>query len=99
MPKGVMKTMAEKVISEIRLIETDDGFRLEVKGDKERMKKMGFGPGMWGPGMGSPGMGGPWGFGHRHGFGRHGWRGHGPWGWWGEEPEQGKTSEEPPVEA
>lgn len=86
--------MAEKVISEIRLIETDDGFRLEVKGDKERMKKMGFFPGMW-----APGMGGAWSFGRRHGFRHQGWRSHGPWGWWGEEPEPGKTPEEPGSEA
>ncbi len=38
--------MTEKVIQEIRLIETDDGYRLEVKGDKEQLKKMGFGTGI-----------------------------------------------------
>ena len=28
----------ENVISEFRLIETDDGYRIEIKGDKEQMK-------------------------------------------------------------
>ncbi len=31
--------MAEKVIHEYRIIETDDGYRIEIKGDKERIKK------------------------------------------------------------
>jgi hypothetical protein len=29
----------ERIITEFRLIETDDGYRLEVKGDKEAMHK------------------------------------------------------------
>src|SRR3989304_3148827 len=29
----------EKVIRELRIIETDDGYRIEIKGDKERMKR------------------------------------------------------------
>ena len=35
----------EKVINEIRVIETDDGFRIEIKGDKEAIRRMlsGFG--------------------------------------------------------
>lgn len=28
----------EKVINEFRVIETDDGFRIEIKGDKEKIK-------------------------------------------------------------
>jgi hypothetical protein len=32
--------MAEKVVHEVRFIETDDGFRIEVKGDKEHIKEM-----------------------------------------------------------
>jgi hypothetical protein len=28
----------ENIISEFRLIETDDGYRIEIKGDKEQMK-------------------------------------------------------------
>lgn len=85
--------MADKVIHEMRLIETDDGFRIELKGDKERLKKMFFHPGMM--------------FGHKMGFGRRfrkAHRGHGygfapPWmsGWWDEESEgesEGTPSEE-----
>ena len=29
----------EEVLHEMRIVETEDGFRIEVKGDKERMKK------------------------------------------------------------
>lgn len=84
--------MGEKVIHEVRFVETDDGFRIEVKGDKERLRKMGFGHG-FGPGMGF----GPR-FGHRFRHGRRGhWgRGFSPWGWWwDDEPEPG---DEPPAE-
>lgn len=28
----------EKIIQEFRVIETDDGFRIEIKGDKERLR-------------------------------------------------------------
>lgn len=65
--------MADKVIHEVRFIETDDGFRIEVKGDKERIRKMGFGRKMrhfrharraWkhgcGPGFAPPWMWGGW---------------------------------------
>ncbi len=73
--------MAEKVIHEIRIIETDDGFRIEIKGDKEAIKKMGFGPfakGGFGPGMFfGRGRGKFW---HRHGPP--------PWTWeWGDSTE------------
>ncbi len=78
----------EKVIHEVRVIETEDGFRIEIKGDKERLKEMGFGKGMFPFAFGPMGHGGP--FGHHRGH--HGHRGfgpfgHGPWGrgpWWGE---------------
>ena len=86
--------MAEKVIHEMRLIETDDGFRIEIKGDKQRLKRMFFHPGMM--------------FGPRPGFGRRAhraWRGHGrgfahPWmpGWWEEESE-GESEDAPSEEA
>ena len=35
----------EKVINEFKVIETDDGFRIEIKGDKEAIRQMlkGFG--------------------------------------------------------
>lgn len=90
--------MAEKVIHEVRFIETDDGFRIEVKGDKESLRKMGCGPGMgFGPGPGfrswrwgrrGPGK-------HRHGHGFGPWA----WGWWAEEDEEDFTAEEPPKDA
>ena len=80
----------EKVIRELRIIETDDGYRIEIKGDKERMKRFmrGFrgrhgrrhrhGPfkffGMPGPGFG---FGGGPGFGPGGGPGF--WAGFGPW--------------------
>jgi hypothetical protein len=35
-----MTQMTEKIIHEVRFVETDDGFRIEVKGDKERMREM-----------------------------------------------------------
>jgi hypothetical protein len=101
--------MAEKVIHEVRFIETDDGFRIEVKGDKERLKEMGFGPGMMGFGHGM-------GFGprmifkrHRHGRHGHGHRrrrrfgpGFGPWAWWNdwfEQSDEDETEEMPPKDA
>jgi len=74
--------MAEKVLSEIRFIETDDGFRVEVKGDKEQLKKMGFmHKGTCGRGSFGRGRGRFWGSGH--GYGPP------PWSWEWEE-----TSEE-----
>ena len=63
----------EKVIQEFRVIETEDGFRIEIKGDKEKMKdfmkgfrhrgRHGFhrrrrGPVGWGPWMWMHGA--PW---------------------------------------
>ena len=30
----------EKLIDELKIIETDDGFRIEIKGDKEAIRKM-----------------------------------------------------------
>lgn len=50
--------MAEKVIHEYRLIETDDGFRIEIRGDKEELRN-------W---MKGGHRRGPWGR-RRHGFG------------------------------
>ena len=36
----------EKIINEIKIIETDDGYRIEIKGNKEAIGRMlsGFGP-------------------------------------------------------
>ena len=83
--------MADKVIHELRIIETDDGFRIEIKGDKERLREMvgawrHFGQGHMGHGPwgGHRGHHGPRGFGFP--FGRH--HGYGPWSWWTEEEEE-----------
>ncbi len=74
--------MADKVIHEVRIVETDDGFRIEIKGDKERLREM-FGKGMF------PFMFGRMGHGP---FGHRGPRGFGfPWGhrpWWTDEEEK-----------
>jgi hypothetical protein len=92
--------MEEKVIHEVRVIETEEGFRIEIKGDKEQIKAFMQRRGFFGQGMGPGfGPGGPFGFmRHRHGpGGHHGprgpwgrggpFRGFGPWGW-NEEEEQ-----------
>ena len=66
----------ERIISEFKVIETDDGFRIDIKGDKETLRKMltggphrffrGRGPFghhvPFGPGFGGgfPGWCGPW---------------------------------------
>jgi hypothetical protein len=71
----------EKVIQDFKVIETDDGFRIEIKGDKEAIREMwgNFGPRAW---RGRK---------HKHGrdfgfgFGPHFWThfgggcGHGTW--------------------
>jgi hypothetical protein len=83
----------DKVINEFRVIETEDGFRIEVKGDKEKMKRF---------------MRGFRGYRGRHGY-RGRWRGpfgfrmgpmmwmHG-FPWWGpwdfEEEDEGEEEEE-----
>ncbi len=93
--------MAEKVIQEFRVVETDDGYRIEIKGDKEKMKEWlkharGFGPGMgFGPGF-RHGFGpGRW---MRHFFWRHGPWGHGPWGrGWDEEDQPAPGERQPGV--
>ncbi len=84
----------EKVIHEVRVVETEDGFRIEIKGDKERLREMFSGKGMFsGFGFGGPFRHGPFGHGpFRHGpfgRGRHGFpfgSHHGPW--WSEEKEK-----------
>lgn len=98
--------MSEKVIQEFKIVETEDGFRIEIKGDKEKLRQMfgGMGPFGFRPGPGPFGFGfGPfrrWGrgprwWGHRHGWGgHHGWGpGHGPW--W-EEEEEPRPGDKPP---
>lgn len=60
--------MTEKILSEIRFIETDDGYRVEIKGDKEKLKKMGFMHKGFGSGKFSGrGRGKFWGRGHGYG--------------------------------
>ena len=58
----------EKVIQEFRIIETDDGFRIEIKGDKEYLREfvMNLDPRQWM--RHGPHGGGPWGW-DRHGKG------------------------------
>ncbi len=73
----------EKIISEFKVIETDDGFRIEIKGDKETLRKMfkgGHRHFFKGRGRGRFGHRFPFGPGFGGGFG--GWCG--PW----EEPEE-----------
>jgi hypothetical protein len=76
----------EKVIQEFRIIETDDGFRIEIKGDKEQLREfvthldprqwMHHGGAEWkGPSWGGPR---PW----KMRFKRGGWGPFGfAWGW------------------
>ena len=71
----------EKIIHEVKIIETDDGYRIEIKGDKARLKEMfermpfGFRGAWGGPWEGRRGRRRGW---HRGGF--HYWE-RGPWGW------------------
>jgi len=71
----------EKVIKEFKIVETEDGYRIEVKGDKEKMKELFSGLG------GRKFRGGhahPFGFGLGHAF----LSGMGPrCCWWEEETE------------
>lgn len=84
--------MEDKVIHEFKIIETEDGFRIEIKGDKERIRQMGFGP--FGRFRGRH---------HRHGpHGRHGGHhfrvekhfGWGPPWWWYEEEDEDRGEPE-----
>ena len=97
--------MEDKILGQISFIETEDGFRVEIKGDKERIRKMGFppDPDTWrdmgfGPEQWSKGFSrkrgwhhGPWKHNHSGGFG--------PWMWgWGfcEDEPKDEVSEKPP---
>ena len=84
----------EKLINEFKVIETDEGFRIEIKGDKEHMKAfMKEFSGHknhhhWGRHRGRFGWG-PYGFPHAM------WMHMGPcWDSWPEEPEMDKTEVE-----
>ena len=82
--------MDDKILGQISFIETDDGFRVEIKGDKERIRKMGFppDPDMW-KDMGFGAERWSKGFGRKGGWHRGPWKhnhsgGFGPWMWgWG----------------
>ena len=98
--------MGEKVIHEVKFVETDDGFRIEFKGDKERLRKMGFGPGMgFDPAMRFKLRHEHFRH-HHHGPRRGGWgMGYGPWGWWWDdepeeegEPATGPEADKPPTD-
>ena len=65
----------EKVINEIRVIETDDGVRIEIKGDKDAIRQMLSGFGL----HSFFGAKAPFGRGFRFGFGPGFWGGFGGW--------------------
>ncbi len=88
----------EKVIQEFKIVETDDGFRIEIKGDKEKMREfvMNMDPRNWG---------GPWGMFRRHRRHHGPWVFAGkfpfspPWMWWcGEEEEEAEGKRKVKVE-
>lgn len=78
----------EKVINEFRVIETDDGFRIEIKGDKEAIRRM---MGNFGPHAAPRGKR-PFGRGFSFGFGPGFWTNFGDWcgpsDWREEEPRE-----------
>ncbi len=88
----------DKIIHEFKIIETDDGFRIEIKGDKERIREMGLFRMMKGFGRMKGGPGWPGHKGHR--FQRR-WRkyGFGPQFWsdqdTDEAPDDGRDGREP----
>ncbi|MFN2188786.1 MAG: hypothetical protein ACK2T3_08475 [Candidatus Promineifilaceae bacterium] len=104
--------MEDKILGQISFIETDDGFRVEIKGDKERIRKMGFPPDpeKW-RGMGfdpetwSKGFGrarhwhrNPWKHSHFGGFSPWMWR----WGFYDDESDEYDSEseyEKPPKDA
>ena len=74
------------------MVETDDGFRIEIKGDKERLREMGFGKGMFPFPFGFGRMGhGPFQHHGAHGFGFPFGRRHAPWWAEGENPREEKS--------
>ena len=84
--------MTEKLLTEMRFIETDDGYRIEVKGDKENLKKMGFSHKGFGPGrFFGRGRGRFWGRGHGCGSA--------PWAWEWEEMTEEESSKSEGEEA
>ena len=83
--------MTDQVLYEIRYIETDDGYRVEIKGDKEKLKEMGFMHKGFGPGKR---------FGRDLKFrGRGHGHGYGPPPWTREREEPTEEEAAPPKEA
>jgi hypothetical protein len=80
----------DKVIHEFKVTETEDGFRIEIKGNKEAIRRMlnSFGP------FSFFGSDTPFGRGFRFGFGPGFWGGFG--GWW--DPWEGPDTERKPHE-
>jgi hypothetical protein len=79
----------EKIINEFKVVELDDGFRIEIKGDKEAIRQMlkGFGP--WNCFGGK----GPFGRGFHFGFGPF-WDWFGDWfGCWEKTEEEKKSGD------
>jgi hypothetical protein len=95
----------EKIIQEFRIIETDDGFRIEIKGDKEELREfvMSLDPRNWPRHKWGP-WDGPWSWQPKRGQRRRGGRfpfgpgaffGFGPWGWGDEEDDEGEDDDPP----
>ncbi|HFC12974.1 MAG TPA: hypothetical protein ENJ56_09050 [Anaerolineae bacterium] len=68
--------MADKILHQVTVIETDEGFRIEIKGDKDKIRAGGFGSRMMGRMFGGFGPRMGRGRGRGHGRHRHG-HGHG----------------------
>ena len=59
----------EKIINEIKIVETEDGFRIEIKGDKEAIRQT----------LHNFGAGFPFGHGFQFDFGPDFWGNFGKW--------------------
>jgi hypothetical protein len=72
----------EKIINEVKIIETEDGFRIEIKGDKEAIREM----------LRNFGSGFPIGHGLPFDFGPDFWSNFGRWcGCWQETDDKKKS--------
>jgi len=84
----------EKIINEFRVIETEDGFRIEIKGDKEKMKKFMHGFRRYGRWHGfHTRYRGPFGFGMGPLAWMHGFPWWGPWDYEEEDKEEEGSEE------
>ena len=50
-PEKKQQWLAEKAIHEVKIVETNDRYRIEIKGDKGRLREIGFGKAMFGFGL------------------------------------------------